>query len=98
MGQTRRAVVTARHSHRQDPSPSSAQIVPSRSGPLQGPSPSSRYSLRSMAKAKANPMPRLEKTKALASVTQLAFHALQRLVELLKHAVGGKAELAQLGA
>jgi hypothetical protein len=48
MGQTR-AVVTARHSHRQHPSPSSAQIVRSRGGQLQGAS----FSSKAKAKAKA---------------------------------------------
>ena len=61
MGQTR-AVVTARHSHRQDPSPSSEQIVPSRSGPLQGASSSSNLNSKVEAEpmAKAKPMSKAE--------------------------------------
>jgi hypothetical protein len=43
------SVVIARHSHRQHPSPSSAQIVRSRGGQLKGAS----FSSKAKAKAKA---------------------------------------------
>jgi hypothetical protein len=53
---------------------------------------------KAVVMAKAVAMAKARETKASASAAQLALHSLQRLVELLKHAVGGEAELAQLGA